>query len=74
MGRRSNYAHIERVMRDHFLFRRITESQCHVLLDCMQKLEVKLGDVVVEQGEEGDCFYVVTNGEFEVLATQYSEE
>ncbi|PKU63642.1 protein phosphatase 2C and cyclic nucleotide-binding/kinase domain-containing protein isoform X1 [Dendrobium catenatum] len=63
-------AHIERVMRDHFLFRRITESQCHVLLDCMQKLEVKPGDVVVEQGEEGDCFYVVTNGEFEVLATQ----
>lgn len=63
-------AHIERVLHDHFLFRRLTDSQCQVLLDCMQRVEVKPGDVVVEQGGEGDSFYVVTNGEFEVLATQ----
>ncbi|ONK80591.1 uncharacterized protein A4U43_C01F19540 [Asparagus officinalis] len=63
-------AHIERVLHDHFLFRRLTDSQCHVLLDCMQRVEVKPGDVVVQQGGEGDCFYVVGNGEFEVLATQ----
>ncbi|ESQ50371.1 hypothetical protein EUTSA_v10001889mg [Eutrema salsugineum] len=63
-------AHIERVLRDHFLFRKLTESQCQVLLDCMQRLEVNPGDVVVKQGGEGDCFYVVGSGEFEVLATQ----
>ncbi|XP_020574848.1 protein phosphatase 2C and cyclic nucleotide-binding/kinase domain-containing protein [Phalaenopsis equestris] len=63
-------AHIERVIRDHFLFRRLTDSQFHVLLDCMKRVEVKPGDVVVEKGGEGDCFYVVTNGEFEVLANQ----
>ncbi|KAK8970253.1 Protein phosphatase 2C and cyclic nucleotide-binding/kinase domain-containing protein [Platanthera guangdongensis] len=63
-------AHIDRVLHDHFLFRRLTDTQCQVLLDCMQKVEVKPGDVVVEQGGEGDCFYVITNGEFEVLATQ----
>lgn len=63
-------AHIERVLHDHFLFRRLTDSQCQVLLDCMQRVEVKPGDVVVRQGGEGDCFYVVGNGEFEVLATQ----
>lgn len=63
-------AHIERALHDHFLFRKLTDSQCHVLLDCMQRVEVQPGDVVVEQGGEGDCFYVVGNGEFEVLATQ----
>lgn len=42
-------AHIERVMSDHFLFKRLTDSQFHVLLDCMQRVEVKAGDVVVEQ-------------------------
>ncbi|KAF9612751.1 hypothetical protein IFM89_003761 [Coptis chinensis] len=63
-------AHIERALHDHFLFRKLTDSQCNVLLDCMQRVEVQPGDVVVEKGGEGDCFYVVGSGEFEVLATQ----
>lgn len=63
-------AHIERVLHDHFLFRKLTDSQCHVLLDCMQRVEVKPGDIVVQQGGEGDCFYVVGTGEYEVLAIQ----
>ncbi|MBA0547651.1 hypothetical protein Golob_018799 [Gossypium lobatum] len=36
----------------------------------MQRIEVQPGDTVVKQGGEGDCFYVVGSGEFEVLATQ----
>ncbi|KAL5208603.1 hypothetical protein ABZP36_033038 [Zizania latifolia] len=63
-------AHIERVLHDHFLFRKLTDSQCHVLLDCMQRVEVKAGDIVVQKGGEGECFYVVGSGEFEVLAIQ----
>lgn len=42
-------AHIQRVLHDHFLFRRLTESQSQVLLDCMQRVEVNPGDVVVQQ-------------------------
>ncbi|KAG6723609.1 hypothetical protein I3843_03G210700 [Carya illinoinensis] len=63
-------AHIERALHDHFLFRKLTDTQCHVLLDCMQRVEVEPEEVVVKQGGEGDCFYVVGSGEFEVLATQ----
>ncbi|KAF5748558.1 Phosphatase 2c putative isoform 1 [Tripterygium wilfordii] len=63
-------AHIEQALRDHFLFKKLNDSQCHVLLDCMQRVEVQAGDVVVKQGAEGDCFYVVGSGEFEVLAIQ----
>ncbi|TQD79013.1 hypothetical protein C1H46_035490 [Malus baccata] len=63
-------AHIQRALHDHFLFRKLTDSQCQVLLDCMERVEFQPGDVVVRQGGEGDCFYVVGSGEFEVLATQ----
>ncbi|GJM90877.1 hypothetical protein PR202_ga07198 [Eleusine coracana subsp. coracana] len=67
-------AHIEQVLHDHFLFRKLTDSQCHVLLDCMKRVEVKPGDIVVQQGGEGDCFYVVGSGEYEVLAIQMQQE
>ncbi|WCJ42524.1 Protein phosphatase 2C and cyclic nucleotide-binding/kinase domain-containing protein [Euphorbia peplus] len=63
-------AQIEKAVHDHFLFKKLTDSQCQVLLDCMQRVEVQPGEVVVEQGGEGDCFYVVGSGEFEVYATQ----
>ena len=42
-------AHIERALHDHFLFRKLTDSQCQVLLDCMQRIEVQAGDIVVRQ-------------------------
>ncbi|XP_019107006.1 protein phosphatase 2C and cyclic nucleotide-binding/kinase domain-containing protein isoform X3 [Beta vulgaris subsp. vulgaris] len=42
-------AHIERALHDHFLFRKLTDSQCQVLLDCMQRVEVQAGDIVVQQ-------------------------
>ncbi|CAK7337456.1 unnamed protein product [Dovyalis caffra] len=67
-------AHIERALHDHFLFRKLTDSQCHVLLDCMQRVEVQPGEIIVKQGGEGDCFYVVGSGEFEVLATQEEKD
>ncbi|KAH6797947.1 protein phosphatase 2C and cyclic nucleotide-binding/kinase domain-containing protein [Perilla frutescens var. hirtella] len=67
-------AQIEQALRDHFLFRKLTDSQCQVLLDCMQRVEVGAGDIVVKKGGEGDCFYVVGDGEFEVLATQEEKD
>ncbi|XP_061357967.1 protein phosphatase 2C and cyclic nucleotide-binding/kinase domain-containing protein isoform X1 [Gastrolobium bilobum] len=67
-------AHIEQALHDHFLFRKLTDSQGHVLLDCMQRVEVQPGDIIVKQGGEGDCFYVVGSGEFEVLATQEEKD
>ncbi|XP_060213947.1 protein phosphatase 2C and cyclic nucleotide-binding/kinase domain-containing protein isoform X1 [Lycium barbarum] len=63
-------AQIERVLHDHFLFRKLTDSQAQVLLDCMQRVEVEAGDIVVKQGGECDSFYVIGSGEFEVLAIQ----
>ncbi|KAF3333162.1 protein phosphatase 2C and cyclic nucleotide-binding/kinase domain-containing protein isoform X1 [Carex littledalei] len=63
-------AHIERALDGHFLFRKLTDSQRQVLLDCLHRIEVNPGEIVVQQGGEGDCFYVVGSGEFEVFAIQ----
>ncbi|XP_078431849.1 protein phosphatase 2C and cyclic nucleotide-binding/kinase domain-containing protein [Wolffia australiana] len=65
--------HIERVLRDHFLFRKLTDSQSRVLLDCMHRVKVNQGDIIVQQGGEGECFYIVGSGEFEVFATQVED-
>jgi hypothetical protein len=60
-------AHIERVLHDHFLFRKITDSQCHVLLDCMQRVEVKPGDIVVQQVITFYICYLKYNCNFRLL-------
>ncbi|VAI57739.1 unnamed protein product [Triticum turgidum subsp. durum] len=49
-------AHIERILHDHFLFRKLTDSQRNVLLDCMQRVEATPGDIVVQQVVKATAF------------------
>ena len=39
-------------------------------LQAMLKREVKPGDVIIKQGERGDHFYVVDEGQFDVLVAK----
>ncbi|KAH7387901.1 hypothetical protein KP509_16G047700 [Ceratopteris richardii] len=63
-------AHIEKALQGNFLFNGLTEKQRHILYDCMEKLDVKAGDIIIRQGAEDSCFYIVASGEFEVLVSQ----
>lgn len=63
-------AHIEKALQGNFLFNGLTEKQRHILYDCMEKVEVHAGDVIIRQGAEDSCFYIVASGEFEVLVSQ----
>ena len=45
-----------------------------LLRDAMVDAPYDPGDMVFEQGDEGDSFYVVLEGEFEVLITQTEGE
>uniref|UniRef100_A0A1I8IJL4 cAMP-dependent protein kinase type II regulatory subunit n=1 Tax=Macrostomum lignano TaxID=282301 RepID=A0A1I8IJL4_9PLAT len=62
--------------------RRLTETVKHILLfrsldrvslshviDAMQELSVKAGDMIIEQDQEGDNFYVIERGIFEAYVT-----
>lgn len=63
-------ARIERALQGNFLFNGLTEKQRRILYDCMEKWEVEAGDVIIRQGAEDSCFYIVASGEFEVLVSQ----
>uniref|UniRef100_A0A0C9RNT7 protein-serine/threonine phosphatase n=1 Tax=Wollemia nobilis TaxID=56998 RepID=A0A0C9RNT7_9CONI len=62
--------HIERALQGNFLFNKLTQSQRQMLYGCMEKVQVNAGDIVVRQGGEGDCFYIVQKGEFDVLVSK----
>ena len=44
----------------------MTPSQLREVHDVMQPLNVKKGDRVIKQGDEGDKFYIIEEGDFEV--------
>ncbi|MCC7410179.1 MAG: cyclic nucleotide-binding domain-containing protein [Gammaproteobacteria bacterium] len=48
------------------LFSRVPPSNIQRLLDTMESVEMKQGDVVVRQGDPGDYYYIVQRGRCEV--------
>lgn len=48
------------------LFQHLNFDQRNEVINLMQPLQVKEGDWVITQGEEGDKFYVIDHGRFEV--------
>jgi cAMP-dependent protein kinase regulator len=48
-----------------WIFQRKLENEDKlVLIDAMKELKYKKGDVVIKEGEKGDCLYIVDNGTF----------
>ena len=50
---------LQDILRDIFLFKSLDAEQMNTLLDAMFMATFKAGDAVIEQGTEGDNFYVV---------------
>ena len=46
----------------NYLFRDLSDVKRTAIADMMRPVLVKQGDMVVKQGEEGDCFSVVEKG------------
>ena len=59
-------ARIQRAVKANFLFQHLNETQNKQVLDVMKKQPVKAGDVIIKEGDEGDWFYVVDDGEYTV--------
>lgn len=58
---------IEEVVKSVFLFQALTREQLQKVVSSMEGREVSAGTDVITQGKEGDNFYVVETGEFDVF-------
>lgn len=60
---------LARAIKSIFLFRSVDPSDMTQILDAMFEVKVSPGDVVIRQGDDGDNFYVVERGKFQIYYT-----
>lgn len=56
-------------MRRLFLFRHLTATQLDMVVQVMTHEEANEGDTIIKQGDEGDKFYVVDSGTYDVFVS-----
>lgn len=53
---------ISNSLKCHFLYKTLEQDQRQDVIDCMEEMRFRQGDVVIEQGGVGDFFYIVSSG------------
>ena len=61
---------IKKAVKANFLFQHLNDTQAKQVYDVMKRVAVKKNDVVIRQGDQGDWFYVVDEGEYVVTLEQ----
>jgi len=51
------------------LFQHLEEAELNTVLDTMFEVKPGVGEIIIQQGDEGDNFYVIDEGTVEVLIT-----
>eukprot|EP00927_Polykrikos_kofoidii_P072808 TRINITY_DN68902_c0_g1_i1.p1 TRINITY_DN68902_c0_g1~~TRINITY_DN68902_c0_g1_i1.p1 ORF type:complete len:416 (+),score=111.37 TRINITY_DN68902_c0_g1_i1:89-1336(+) len=65
---------IRDVLQRSFLFSSLERNEVNVLVDAMQEKEAQAGQRILEQGEDGDCLFVVEEGQMNCYKKQGEEE
>jgi len=63
----SNSSDLRSKLKGHVLFAEFTALELGELLDLLDQVSVKDGDLVVKQDEPGDCMYLLVDGEVRVV-------
>lgn len=63
---------LEKITNGNWLFRQLTQVQKEDIFAVMERITVSSGDIVIQQGDPGDKFYIVESGNYQV--TVRSEE
>lgn len=58
---------IKQRIADIFLFRVLDDEDMSAVIDAMVKKTVKEGDVIIKQGDDGDFFYLIDDGCFDIF-------
>ena len=48
-----------------FMFGALEEREFEIVVDSIEEVRVKAGDVLIKEGDKGDCLYVVEQGTFD---------
>eukprot|EP00736_Rhodelphis_marinus_P000587 Rmarinus@m.3715 len=67
-------ARIKDVIRGSILFSHLDDSQREIVVGAMFECNFKAGDVIIQQGDDGDNYYVVDSGECEIFVKQEGGE
>jgi cAMP-dependent protein kinase regulator len=54
--------YIAQALKHNFVFSALSERELKTIIDAFERIEVVPGDAVITQGEEGDYFYVIREG------------
>lgn len=60
---------LAKAIKSIFIFRSVDPQDVTNILDAMFEVKVSAGDVVIRQGDDGDNFYVVERGKFQIYVT-----
>ena len=58
---------IKCILKAHFLFRNLHDTDLQDMVDQMKAEEAGEGDVIIQQGDVGDKFYIMEEGEVDIL-------
>jgi len=49
-------------LKNSFIFSAVEQKELEIIVDAMEQKQCKENEVVIKQGDEGDCLYVVEAG------------
>jgi cAMP-dependent protein kinase regulator len=65
---------IRKILVEFFLFSACTEEQITEVINAMFSVQKKAGETIIRQGDEGDNFYIIDEGETEVYVKKDGAE
>lgn len=61
-------------MKDVLVFKSVDDDQKESLLNAMFEKKVVVGDVIIRQGDDGDNFYVIESGTYDIFVQKDGED
>ena len=61
------FQRLKKSVENILLFKSCDKEQLKQILDAMDEKKVKSGELIIKQGDEGDYFYVVDSGDYDVF-------